>query len=319
MDTTAITSSHATEEKAPATPAPVIKIDIDGVLVERLPGMSRFIPRAAVNWLKRTVCQDRLNQLLEENAGLEGADFCRGIFRSLGISFTSVHEERLPDASHRRVLYVSNHPLGGLDGMALIQWVQQRHGGRVWFVVNDLLTAVKPLEGVFLPVNKFGRQSREAIRAVDAAFDGDDPVIMFPAGLVSRLQKVEEGGCTVKKVCDLKWNKMFVGKARQSRRDVIPLFFSGHNSMHFYRMANLRRRLGIKFNFEMILLPGEMCRMEGASLSVVCGKALPWQSLPRGHETEAAAARIRSIVYSLATTEIQKSNDTLNHDGSENN
>lgn len=277
----------------------VIKIDIDGVLKQRLPGLSRFIPRFVVEWLKRVVCQERLNALLEENAGLEGADFARGALKSLGITTDIRFADRLPDPANRRVVYVSNHPLGGLDGMALIDFVQRRHGGKVLFVVNDLLSAVKPLESVFLPVNKYGKQNREAAVALDQAFAGDDPIIMFPAGMVSRLQKLPFMGQRRRMVADLDWNKMFVNKAYRYQRDIIPLFFSGKNSMHFYRMANLRRRLGLKFNFEMIYLPGEMVKMENTSFTITCGSPIAWQRLTPGKEAAGCAAAIRLHLYHL--------------------
>lgn len=277
----------------------VIKIDLDGVLKERLPKLSRFIPNIAVEWLKRTIHQEELNQLLEENAGLEGADFCRGVLKSLDITLIPRFEDRLPSPQKRKVLYVSNHPLGGLDGMALIDFVQRRHGGNVHFVVNDLLSAVKPLNNVFLPVNKFGKQDRKAIRAVEEAFAGDDPIIMFPAGLVSRLRKVPIMGKKRKMVVDLDWNKMFVNKAYQHRRDVIPLFFSGENSMHFYKMANLRKRLGIKFNFEMIYLPEEMLNMRGKSFTISCGETISWQKLTPGVDAFGCAGSIGSYVYMI--------------------
>lgn len=276
-----------------------IRIDLDEVLRQRLPRLSRFIPRFAVEWMKRTICQDELNRILDENAGLEGADFARGALKSLGITVEPQFEERLPSPENRRVLYVSNHPLGGLDGMALIDYVQRRHGGNVYFVVNDLLSAVKPLEKVFLPVNKFGKQSREAVKAVDEAFAGNDPVIMFPAGLVSRLRRVPYMGKKRKLVSDLPWNKMFVNKAHHYKRDIIPIFFSGKNSNKFYRMANLRRRLGIKFNFEMIYLPGEMVRMADSSLTISFGVPLSWEMLTPGRDAAGCAASVRASVYHI--------------------
>lgn len=281
----------------------IIKIDLDGVLRDRLPRLSRLIPRFVVEWMKRTICQTRLNELLEENASLEGAPFARGVLRSLNITLAPEHEERLPEPSHRRVLYVSNHPLGGLDGMALIDYVQRRHGGNVYFVVNDLLQAVAPLRSVFLPVNKFGRQSREAIQAVEEAFAGDDPIIMFPAGLVSRLQKVRVGGNIQRRVCDLKWNKMFVNEAVKHQRDVIPLFFGGENSPHFYKMANRRLKLRLKFNFEMIYLPGEMFTLENSTLPVTFGSPVPWQQLTVGSGAPQCAARMRRLIYRIAAGE----------------
>lgn len=277
----------------------VIKIDLDEVLSQRLPRISKFIPRFAVGWMKRTICQHELNRLLKENAGLEGADFCRGVLKSLNISLKARFEDRLPSPSKRRVLYVSNHPLGGLDGMALIDYVQRRHGGQVYFVVNDLLSAVKPLENVFLPVNKFGKQNREAVKAVDDAFAGDDPIIMFPAGLVSRLRRDPNLNGQKKMVSDLTWNKMFVNKAHHYQRDIIPLHFSGENSRHFYRMANLRRRLGLKFNFEMIYLPGEMFKMVNSALSISFGNMIPWSTLTPGAQAAECAALIRKQIYLL--------------------
>lgn len=277
----------------------VIKIDLDKVLRERLPGLSGFIPRPLVSWLKRTICQEQLNRLLEENAGLEGAEFCRGVFRSLDLRVEARGEELLPPPANRHVLYVSNHPLGGLDGMALIDYVQRRHGGRVYFVVNDLLMAVRPLEKVFLPINKSGRQNREAIEAIDGAFAGDDPIIMFPAGLVSRLQKDPFTGQNRRIVADLPWKKMFVNKAFQSRRDVIPLFFSGRNSMHFYRRANLRKRLGLKFNFEQIYLPGEIFGQRGNTLTITFGEPVSWRTLTPGKDAEKCAQALRKYVYNL--------------------
>jgi putative hemolysin len=292
-------NSKFANEKIPMSNNSIIKIDVDSILKQRLPKMYKHIPRCAVEWLKRTICQERLNQLLEENAGLEGAEFCRGVLKSLNISINTKFENRLLNPEHRRVLYVSNHPLGGLDGMALIDYVQRRHGGKVYFVVNDLLTAIKPLESVFLPINKFGKQDRSAVKAIDEAFEGDDPIIMFPAGLVSRLQKVPFQRVRKKMVVDLQWNKMFVNKAYQYQRDVIPLFFSGQNSQHFYKMANLRTKLGIKFNFEMILLPSEMLKMENSTFTIACGGPISWQMLTPGPDALGCARAVGAYVYNI--------------------
>lgn len=272
-----------------------IRIDIEQVLRQRLPGLSRFIPRAAVRWMERTICQDRLNRLLQENAGTEGAEFARGVLRSLDIRLNVSGQEQLPGPSERRVLYVSNHPLGGLDGLALIDYVQQRHGGRVYFVVNDLLGAVRPLESVWLPVNKHGQQSRQSLLAIEEAFRGNDPIIMFPAGLCSRLQR-ENGRPVVK---DLQWQKMFVNKAFRHQRNIIPLRFFGQNSDRFYRIARRRRRLGIKFNIEMIYLPSEMVAKEHSEFSIKFGSPVSWHRLTPGADAGQCAAKIREIVYNI--------------------
>lgn len=290
---------HAPESAV--TRSGVMTIDVEGVVKSRLPRLARFIPRRAFDWLRRTVCEDELNTLLRDNSGLEGADFCRGVLRSLDIRVVTHFPERLPDPTNRRVVVVSNHPLGGLDGMALIDMVQRHYGGQVWFVVNDLLMHVDPLKPVFLPVNKHGRQSREALERVDRAFAGDDPIIIFPAGLVSRLRTVPINGERRRMVADLPWRKMFINRCRRYRRDIVPLFFSGQNSMKFYRLAHRRECLGLKFNIEQIYLPSEVIKSRGKRFDIYCGNMISYTDLTDMDDAEGYTRAVRGYVYRLAT------------------
>lgn len=264
-----------------------IKIDLGAVLRERK--ATRCVPGFVVSWLKRLIRQDELNAMLQAVYPARGAEFCHAVLDHLGVSVSVSHEERLPAAEQHRVIYVSNHPLGGLDGMALIDWVTRRHGIEPRFVVNDLLMAVEPLREVFLPINKHGGQSRDAIAAIDRALADDRPVIIFPAGLCSR----RRGGV----VADLEWKKMFVLKARQTGRLILPLHFKGRNSSRFYRLANLRERVGIKLNVEMALLPGEIFKARGKAFDVVCGDPINAEALAGDAQT--VAARIRQYVLNL--------------------
>lgn len=268
-----------------------LEINIGEVLRQRLPRYSRMIPRCVVRSLERTVCQDELNRLLRENFPRRGADFCRGVLDDLGVTVRFHNTGNLPPKEHKRVLFVSNHPLGGLDGMALIDFVRDYYGVEPRFIVNDLLTAIEPLSDTFIPVNKHGAQSRQAIEALDEAFASDVPLLMFPAGLVSRRGKKGV-------VADLEWQKMFVTKARRYARDIIPLHFYGENSSFFYKFAKFRRRLGLKFNIEMIYLPREVFRSRGKTFDVVVGEPVSHASLgdmsPRDK-----AQQIRQQVYAL--------------------
>lgn len=284
----------------------VIKIDVESLVRQRLPRYSRFIPRGVFGWLKNLICQEEMNRLLDENAGKTGAEFCEGILRSLSIDVTPSGPCSLPPSSERRVVFVCNHPLGGLDGMALIDMVHRHYGGQVWFVVNDLLMAVKPLENVFLPINKFGAQQRASFRRIEEAFAGNDPILIFPAGLVSRLRNVTlPDGSQTQTVRDLEWKKMFVQKSVQYRRDIVPLYFSGTNSADFYRKARLRKRLGIKFNVEMVLLPREMIAAKGSRFTVRVGAPVSWREVEESSRTATGMAetvkRFKNAVYSLAS------------------
>ncbi len=276
----------------------LITINVRRVLTERLgERRMRRIPGFAVKWLEKFICQDRLNKLLRDNYPSTGADFCSGVLRDLSVNYEVVHPERLPDASSPsdcRVLFVCNHPLGGLDGMILIDMLT-RHccppEEKLGFVVNDLLSAVKPLGDVFIPVNKHGRQSREAAARVESVFMGSGPLVMFPAGMVSRRRKGV--------IADLRWNPMFVRRAVKSSRDIIPLRFDGANSSFFYKFAALREKLGFRFNIEMIRLPAEVIRSEGKTFTITVGERIPYTELLKQLDPAAEAARIRSLIYEL--------------------
>lgn len=268
-----------------------LEINVGEVLRQRIPRYWRFIPKRLVRWLERTVCQDELNRLLRDNFPRRDADFCRGVLDDLGVTVNFHNLDNLPPKEQTRVLFVSNHPLGGLDGMALIDFVRTYYGTAPRFIVNDLLNAVEPLSDTFIPVNKHGTQSREAILRLDEAFASDAPLLMFPAGLVSRRGKKGV-------VADLEWQKMFVAKARQSGRDIIPLHFYGENSSFFYKFAKFRRRIGLKFNIEMIYLPREVFRSKGKTFDVVVGKPIPHASLDDMPPAR-KAQQIRQMVYDL--------------------
>jgi len=232
----------------------LIQIDIGRELSQKLGRRARYVPRILVKAIERLIRQDELNDLLVRNFPRRGAEFCEGVLDTLGVKLEVKDAARLPASP--RCIIASNHPLGGLDGMSMIAWLHRHYNCPVHFVVNDLLMAVDPLRDCFVPINKHGAQSRGAAKLIDEVLAGDDPVVIYPAGLVSRLG--DDG-----KIADLEWRKMVVNKAIESRRDIVPVHFAGENSPSFYRWARRRLRLGIKFNFEMVLLPRELFRAGG--------------------------------------------------------
>lgn len=277
-------------EPLEATEPKLITIDLQAVIDSRLGRKAALVPGWLVRRLENVICQDRLNEMLRVAYPKRGADFCQSVVDHLGVQVDVRHAERLPDSRNTDVIYVCNHPLGGLDGMILINLLGKHHGVEPRFVVNDLLMAVEPLTDVFLPVNKHGSQSRKATEGIDEAMaDRTRPVVIFPAGLCSRLR---EG-----RIADLEWRKMFVQKAREYNRDIVPLHFDGKNSRKFYRTARMRERLGLKFNFEMVLLPAEIFKAEGKTFTVTVGPRVSAESLDR--DVRAEVRRIRGIVDNL--------------------
>ena len=268
-----------------------MRIDVDKVLRERLPKHYRYIPRFAVRWLERTICQDQLNAILLKMAGKNSVDAATAALDEMDITVRATGLEQLPEG---RYMFVSNHPLGGLDGLALISLLGNRYDKNIKFLVNDLLMAVEPLRGVFLPVNKYGSQSRAAATQIEEALKSGAQFITFPAGLCSRMQP--DGT-----IADLPWQKAAVAHAVNYQRDIVPIYFDAHNSRFFYRFAKWRKKLGIKFNIELIFLPKEMIKQCGATLRVFIGEPIPWDSLD-ARAPKREAARLRELVINMAPT-----------------
>lgn len=266
-----------------------MRIDVDKVLRERLPKHYRYIPRFAVRWLERTICQDQLNAILLKMAGKNSVDAATAALNEMDITVRATGLEQLPEG---RYMFVSNHPLGGLDGLALISLLGNRYDKNIKFLVNDLLMAVEPLRGVFLPVNKYGSQSRAAATQIEEALNSDAQFITFPAGLCSRMQP--DGT-----IADLPWQKAAVAHAVNYQRDIVPIYFDAHNSRFFYRFAKWRKKLGIKFNIELIFLPKEMIKQCGATLRVFIGEPIAWNSLD-ARAPKREAARLRELVINMA-------------------
>lgn len=269
-----------------------LRIDLRGILRARMSGWKRaLIPGALLGALERLVHQSELNQLLQQCYPAEGSAFAEALLNALDIKIKIEGEDNIPEQG--RFLFVSNHPLGGLDGIALLSVLGRKYGDEgLRCIVNDLLLNVRPLRKLFLPVNKYGGQARKAAAIIAEAYASDRQMLQFPAGLVSRLH--DDGV-----IRDLAWQKSAVVKAIESGRDIIPIRFEATNSMKFYRTARWRRKLGLKVNIEQSLLPGEMCNARGKSYTVKFGKPVSHQQL---RELTAGGQRPADIAEQLRQT-----------------
>lgn len=222
-------------------------IDIEKVLKEKAYRLYRWLPRFAINWLKRKLHEKEINDAMVELKNYRKLDFNEKALEKLGAKVISIHPENIPPTG--KITVVANHPLGGLDGMALIKAVGEIRPD-VHFFVNDILKNVSNYDDVFIAVNKVGVVSARSLRTMEDVFREGGAALIFPAGLVSRKQN----GI----VRDLKWRKSFVTQSIDHKRTVVPVFIEGENSKFFYNFALWRKRIGIKANIEMLFLPDEM-------------------------------------------------------------
>jgi putative hemolysin len=263
-------------------------IDVESVLYSKSPALRKALPNFVINYLKRIIHQDDLNEFLKLYGNLKDAEFIYSSLKYFKINYTVSGSEHIP--SEGRYIFVSNHPLGGLDGLVFI-YELSRYFKDIKFPVNDILTNIENLNGIFLPVNKHGSQGKEAAKLIDEAYASDSQILYFPAGLCSRKRK----GI----IKDLVWHKSFITKSLAHKRDIVPAFFSGRNSDFFYNLSNLRNFLGIKANIEMLYLPDELFKQKDKDIHLIFGEKIPWQTFDKARSPLEWAEWVKDKTYNL--------------------
>ena len=271
-------------------------IDIEKILRDKMGKKARYVPRFVISWLKKIIHEDEVNRFLWENRKLEGTEWLTACVQYLDMTLDIVGAENLPD-KHDGKLYtfVSNHPLGGQDGVSLGSIIGQHYDGKFRYLVNDLLLNLPGLKPVSIGINKTGRQSRDFPRMVEAGFNSGNHLLMFPAGLNSR--KING------KIHDLPWKKTFITKSVETHRDVVPIHFSGRNSKRFYRIAKFSDRW-LPFNLAMLFLVDEMYRNVGKTFRITIGKPIPWQTFNKTKSPMEWAKFVEDRVYGLSLSSI---------------
>lgn len=277
-------------------------IDIDKILRDKLDSKSRYVPGFLVKWLKRIIHQDQVNDFIWENRDKSGVEWLEATVRYLKMDIEITGIENLPSKDDGKLYtFVSNHPLGGQDGVALGSIIGRHYDGKFRYLVNDLLMNLPGLAPVCIGINKTGRNGRDFPRMVEAGFRSDAHMLMFPAGLNSRKRK--DGS-----IHDLPWKKTFVTKSVECHRDIVPIHFSGRNSERFYRIARFSDRF-LPFNLAMIFLVDEMYRNVGKHFHIHIGKPIPWQTFDKRRTPIQWANYVEDIVYELPNEQASKESD----------
>lgn len=268
-------------------------IDVEQVLKSKMGSKARLVPRFLVRWLRHIIHEDEVNAFLWEHRNQQGTEWLIECVKYLGMQLTIEGEDNLPPKDDgKKYIFVSNHPLGGQDGVCLGSIIGKHYDGRFRYLVNDLLLFLPGLKPVCIGINKTGKQARSFPEAVESGFQSDNHILMFPAGLNSRLINGH--------IHDLPWRKTFITKSVQYHRDVVPIYFSGRNSQRFYRIAKWQQRLGLKVNIAMLFLVDEMYRNRNKAFRIVIGKPIPWQTFDHGKTPKEWAIFVENKVYEQA-------------------
>jgi putative hemolysin len=265
-------------------------IDVDDVLRKKSGRLYSFIPRFLINYLKRIIHQDTINEVLTRYEDRYDFDFLESVLNEyFTVEITARNLENIPLTG--KYTLVSNHPLGGLDGMALMHVVGKRRKD-LKFIANDILLELQNLKNLFVPVNKHARNTAEGIRIIENVYESDNLVLVFPAGLVSRKHTSGE-------IKDLEWKKSFLSRSIKHKRDIIPVYINGKNSKFFYNMAMWRKRLRIQGNLEMLFLVDEMFMQSEKKLTLTFGKPIPYTTFTKAKTHTQWVEWVRTKVYEM--------------------
>jgi putative hemolysin len=275
-------------------------IVLKDLFLEKSPSAARWIPGFVFRLLSKMLRIDFMNDPILYNHGYKkNVDFARASIDAFNVTLDVVGRENLKKEG--RFIFASNHPLGGFDGMMIISELSKTYP-HLKVLVNDLLTKVKNMDGIFVPINKHGAQAMENVRRINAIFESDEQVMSFPAGLVSRRKKGV--------IRDPDWQKSFITKARQSKRDIVPIHVSGRNSNFFYNLSNIRKFFGIKTNLEMLFLPNESYKHRNKHFVITFGKLIPFETFDNRFNDKEWAQLVKDHVYAIAV-DPQKEFETI--------
>lgn len=274
----------------------MLQFDIRAVLKQKAP--NAHVPGFLIRYLERIAHIKQMNAFLRKYPDVKNYDFIRLVLdEELGCSASIDGIENIP-TDGKPLIFASNHPLGGLDGMIIAQMIHESRSSRgdsrpLKVIVNDLLMFMEPLAGLWAPVNKVGRLTKEQAQQQHALWESETDVLTFPAGICSRLQRIDGKW----QIQDFEWQKNFIQRVRKYQRDIVPIYFEGRNSKFFYTLAYIRKLLHIKLNIEMLYLVDEMYGAHGKHFKVHVLPPISYTSLDTSKSPKEWAAYIKQIVY----------------------
>ncbi|MDX9789701.1 MAG: GNAT family N-acyltransferase [Candidatus Kapaibacterium sp.] len=241
------------------------RIDIREILKDKLPGLFHKYPDFAVNMLIKFLNSflkiEDINNFLSKSSHTHGFEFIGQLFEELNFAYklSSLDKYKIP--SEGRLIIVSNHPLGGLDGLALLKAIGEVRQD-VKIIANDVLQNIENLSELFLPLDVYSKsKQKQQIQNIENALNEDQAIIIFPAGKVSRLQ--------ASGVKDLKWANGALRFSAKFQAPILPVFIEARNSAAFYLLSLLHQRIG------MFMLPQELFRQRNSSIDIKIGDLIP--------------------------------------------
>jgi putative hemolysin len=263
-------------------------VDIEKILG---PKLRKKLPRFVINFLKRRLHQDQVNEAIMGANPYHGAGFFDEALKYLNITYRTRGEEKLN--KDKKYIFVCNHPLGGPEALIIGSVFHRLYGEGFQVPVTPIMANLKPLAEFFTPVNNLSsKQSRDLGERIAKMFNSDQQVVVFPAGLCARKIKG--------KITEMPWKKMFVPQARRYERDVVPVHMSGHNSKWYFFLCKLSKFLRLKINIGMLYLVDELFKQRGNEFVITFGEPVPYTTFDKSKTDLQWAAEMQERVKALA-------------------
>jgi len=265
----------------------LLQINIEEIIKTKNPKLYKRLPSFVLKYIKKILHQDEINEFLRKNKDLKNISFINAALDLFKNKIVVYGNENIP--SKGKFIFVANHPLGGIESLALIKIVNEKFPEKVKFFVNDVLLNLKNISDFFVPVNKYGAQNKELVKIISDIYYSDYQILYYPAGLVSRKIKG--------KIMDLPWKKQVLKKAKESERDIIPVFIEARNSERFYRIYQIRKMLGIKANIELFFLVDEMFKFRNRTIKFYFGKPIDFSTFDKKYSMEVWVQKLQNFVH----------------------
>lgn len=270
-------------------------VDLDKIIADSDNTFLKSLPRFVINYMKKVLCQDELNDYHNRHKDKFGIDYINAMLSELGVKVI-MHNEKLVSGIDRAV-FVANHPLGGIDAMSYLSCINELKG-TVVSPSNELFYYIPNLRPLIVSVSVFGVNTKDKIEAINQAFESDKQIMIFPAGIVSRKFKGV--------IKDTEWHKSFISKAVQTQRYVVPVFIDGNNSKKFYRISRIRKFFGIKLSIETFFLPQEMLKQRGKKVHIYFGNPIHPDYFDKTKTHHEWAQDVKNLVYEIGKSNLGK-------------
>ncbi|MCZ2721299.1 lysophospholipid acyltransferase family protein [Marinomonas sp. 15G1-11] len=243
---------------------------IEQIIAEKSPNFLQKHPlftRPTLEILKHLFHEQEVNRFLDENKDCLGFEFIDRVLNHFNFNYQVSQIDRRNIPAIGRVIIIANHPLGALDGLALLRLVGEVRSD-VKIIANDMLMHFDALKNLILPVdNLSGKSSSKQLKNIIDCLRKEEAVIIFPAGEVSRLSPSG--------IKDQKWSASYLKLAQKTNSPILPVYINGRNSLLFYTSSIIYRPLST------IQLAHEMFKQQNRHVPIQVGQPIPIQELAK--------------------------------------